>query len=487
MIHIVVDFFKRVMRMPIILVTSKVLSVIATIIGTVFSGLKYFQQTHVTQDISMVDSVFESVISDTLLDYESILFATQSGIDLGLPSGVIWSSCNLGATANSEIGHTFKIFGLENNKSISLLPESDNVSRFLGKDWNTPSLEDFEELINLCTWTWYENPLLQGYMITGPNGNTIFLPCQTHMEDSNSYGVKHLSYWTGTVSDLEESRLWYFKSDDKKIHKAEETSFIRKYIRPIKRNVHNSHFTISITTLIPDAEIVINDTKAGMSPIEQVFVACDTLRIRAICPGYDMIDTIVSLRSDTNNIILGNFCRNSSSGIIDSVEWVDLALPSGIKWSRSNIGAEHCYESGLFLAWADPDTTRQKYSRWRYHRKENHNEMSSDTDPVSLLISEKWHTPGVLDFQELFDHCDMKIVSIKGRHVAKFTSANHNYILLPLCGHYEKRLLVQDSIGQYWTNTGNRNNATAIFIKKDSLIIENNIRKWFGLQIRPVL
>ncbi len=67
-------------------------------------------------------------------------------VDLGLPSGTLWRN-------NNEPGYTTHEYA---------------ISRYEDK---LPTIEQFNELLEECQWIWTEN----GYLITGPNGNSIFL------------------------------------------------------------------------------------------------------------------------------------------------------------------------------------------------------------------------------------------------------------------------------------------------------------------------
>lgn len=82
-------------------------------------------------------------------------------IDLGLPSGNLWVTCNVGANKPHECGIYYnyrEILNLQTNEGL------------------LPSKEDWEELVNNCTWTWFAPIGVNGYIVTGPNGNSIFLP-----------------------------------------------------------------------------------------------------------------------------------------------------------------------------------------------------------------------------------------------------------------------------------------------------------------------
>ena len=124
---------------------------------------------------------------------------TENGhayVDLGLPSGLKWATCNVGANAPEEQGgyyawgetatkalydwSTYK-FGTENNFSrynsedgkTVLELEDDAANANWGGSWRMPTADEFQEIIDNCTWTY--NAENGGYTVTGTNGNSIFL------------------------------------------------------------------------------------------------------------------------------------------------------------------------------------------------------------------------------------------------------------------------------------------------------------------------
>lgn len=79
-------------------------------------------------------------------------------IDLGLPSGNLWCDCNYGTNYPTESGKYFTF---------------EEVEGFMGnKEELIPTKDDFQELLDYCKW----ERVIKGYKITGPNGNSIFLP-----------------------------------------------------------------------------------------------------------------------------------------------------------------------------------------------------------------------------------------------------------------------------------------------------------------------
>lgn len=129
-------------------------------------------------------------------------------VDLGL--SVKWADHNLGALNGMEGGYFF-MFGStvpykkEQRRMYSYNPpgdysiagdtDHDPAAKYWGGNWRMPTNEQFKELREECTW---ESPDGRGFLITGPNGNTIYLPAPgtvDHPKMSNG-GF----YWTATTS-----------------------------------------------------------------------------------------------------------------------------------------------------------------------------------------------------------------------------------------------------------------------------------------------
>ena len=133
----------------------------------------------------------------------------ENTVDLGLPSGTIWRTCNLGATEQYEQGLLYKWGGIipitqqpmpDNKNQENIIGTSyDAASAVLGWQWRLPSEIQFAELIYNCNWEWQDEH--SGYLITGPNGNTMFLPAAgCVIGDGIKYEKQFGYYWTGESS-----------------------------------------------------------------------------------------------------------------------------------------------------------------------------------------------------------------------------------------------------------------------------------------------
>ncbi len=219
-----------------------------------------------------------------------LLLISQDGIcqpevvDLGL--SVKWASCNLGATAPEEYGDYFawgevetyyvsdnvqddSCNGWKSDKSTGygwtsykwsddsgttftkyntdlcygdvdnntvLDPEDDAASVSLGGSWRMPTDAEWSELRGRCTWRWTTRDGKEGYMVTGPNGNGIFLPAagyqyNTRLCDTGING----EYWSSTLRTDRNGFAWGVCFDSDNILKSGYNRYIGFPIRAVTK------------------------------------------------------------------------------------------------------------------------------------------------------------------------------------------------------------------------------------------------------------
>lgn len=158
-------------------------------------------------------------VADTTVEHEYV--------DLGLPSGTKWATTNIGANAPEEPGdffawgeicakHHFTIDGYKfrdknslttkyttrkwtnapvDNKT-TLEAEDDVATTSWGKAWRMPTSAELNELRQKCTWQWTTHNNIEGCVVTGPNGNSIFLPAAGIDERKEGSG----NYWSSSLN-----------------------------------------------------------------------------------------------------------------------------------------------------------------------------------------------------------------------------------------------------------------------------------------------
>lgn len=146
-------------------------------------------------------------------------------VDLGLPSGTKWATCNVGAASPEEFGDYYAwgetetkdeyldINSLTHRKDFKwlvkngiidedgeLTKEYDVATTIWGEPWRMPTEEEIGELIDLCTWRFTAFKDVNGYLVTGPNDETIFIVAAGFRQGGPpEYIGEYGDYWSSTV------------------------------------------------------------------------------------------------------------------------------------------------------------------------------------------------------------------------------------------------------------------------------------------------
>lgn len=125
----------------------------------------------------------------------------------------MWASCNLGASSPQESGGYYawgeveekNEYCLENYLHIGVAifeisgTKYDVVNKKLGENYRIPTRQEFKELMDECTWVNYEFSGVKGQLVTGKNGNSIFIPGVGIKQGLENSRVN--SYWTSTANE----------------------------------------------------------------------------------------------------------------------------------------------------------------------------------------------------------------------------------------------------------------------------------------------
>ena len=156
---------------------------------------------------------------------------TENGheyVDLGLPSGLKWATCNVGASQPEEYGDYFawgevepkevydwstykwgnsnetqtkyctdSNYGTVDNKTV-LESADDAATANWGGAWRMPTYEELDELLTKCTWIVATMNGVDGCKVIGPNGNSIFLPSAGYRQGGSS-GGREGTYWSSSL------------------------------------------------------------------------------------------------------------------------------------------------------------------------------------------------------------------------------------------------------------------------------------------------
>ena len=240
------------------------ITLLAFVLGAMAQGQYFYEWKdgkYVQRSLAEVDSITFSLPESAEKAYKYV--------DLGLPSGTLWADRNVGAaspeaygygfawgetTTNSHNGfstykwckgsydtltkyNTKSHYGTVDNKTVLDL-EDDAAYVNMGKEWRMPTYDELYELRRKCTWIWIIQNGVCGYELTGPNGNSIFLPSSCddsgHSGDCRGMG----EYWSSSLT--EESPLYARNFNFSKFHYGFDIEYYyyrwyRKHVRAVLR------------------------------------------------------------------------------------------------------------------------------------------------------------------------------------------------------------------------------------------------------------
>lgn len=162
---------------------------------------------YIKYEVAGKDFVAGKAYAYQLSEGEKLGTLPEYAVDLGLPSGTLWADRNVGADAPEAFGDFFAWGETEPKETYSwatylwcngssstltkycnhsnsgtvdgkttLELEDDAAYVKMGKDWRMPTAAEQQELMTKCTREWTTQNGVQGYRLTGPNNNSIFLP-----------------------------------------------------------------------------------------------------------------------------------------------------------------------------------------------------------------------------------------------------------------------------------------------------------------------
>ena len=451
-----------------------------------------------------------------------------SFVDMGLPSGTLWASCNVGASDPLSPGVYVSwaeldekdYYSWENTKYfdgswhkqtkyctnsnhgkvdniMELEYEDDIAYAKWGKNWRIPSEEDFKELKAFCSWTF--DPTLPGFKVRASNDNYLYFPITGYkagkgiesfnMNDSEIAPVG--AFWTrDLVSYSSDKALAYvFSGIEKESFSApsvESSKYYRYYgctVRPV--------------TYWSNKE----DSEIGYV---KIWNKGDFVKL-----SVEQIDSMVFHYTDDNV----NFIHNG-------YEYVDLGLPSGVMWASRNIGADSIKGHGDYFAWGEicpkDEYNWDTYSLGngkhpleglqldRYCLDEKYGfvddtiELSLQDDAAYMNWGQGWRTPSFYDIYELVRYCKRKEIrnssrvnTLKGLPDGSgvlYTGPNGNSIFIPAAGYkMEKRVVWINEMMAYWLNQLISSPNGAYYYDSFGSVLVNGKDRCYGMPIRPVM
>ena len=379
-------------------------------------------------------------------------------VDLGLPSGTLWATFNVGASRPEDYGDYFawgetttkeeyswstykyceegstreltKYCHLSahgyngfTDKLTELLPEDDAATAKWGSDWQMPSREQCEELINssYTTTEWTTQNGVYGRKITSKsNGNSIFLPAAggwdlSSLEDVGSSGY----YWSRSLSTSDPGCAYrlYFYSGGSDIGSEISGRIWGFSVRPVRKQEH---------------------------------------------------------------------------------EYVDLGLPSGTLWATKNVGAESPEDYGDYFAWGET-TPKTEYS-WetynyydgtgctKYNDDDGLTELLPEDDAATANWGSEWQMPNKVQIEELLANTTVETVRDDGNVIVGWrltSNINAGSIFLPKATSYTAS--AQSVVTNYLSCTlATINTMYTLCLNASRGYIKDNYYRYGDNPVRPV-
>ncbi len=346
------------------------------------------QSDSIAQLRSDIDSLKKLIASKP---QNNATFEGHGYVDLGLPSGNLWATTNIGADAPEDYGLYFvwggtegKNVGIENpldgmspfflfsqgyiDGNNNLISKYDAASVYWGENWILPTKTDAEELLQNCNHVWTELNGKNGILFTGTNGNTLFIPVAGMMKETDAQVGVRGYYMLATAANDDINCNYIYLSQDN-VSCGISRRMHARTVRPIlKRN------------------------------------------------------TFINTKHD----------------------YIDLGLPSGLLWATHNLGAATPEELGELYLWSE--TQPYSNSNATMNNKVYFStvvDMIADSiidkkgiltpkhDAVATQWKDGWRMPTKEDINELIENCTFYESRMNNNYGITVSGPNGNRIFIP--------------------------------------------------------
>ena len=404
-------------------------------------------------------------------------------VDLGLSIG--WAAKNIGADSPEMAGTYFawgettpkNSYRMENYKFgippskynsddgiLTLELEDDAAHVNWGGKWRMPTREEEEELYDMCTWTWTNMNGVDGFQVTGPNGNSIFLPTSGLYDGDSTDDIKRKDtggwYWSATKNGNRYACGICFPTPNnlyKNVpnHEREDGHVIRPVLG-VTKSVDRGIFVDRVSG---------TDVKIPLEQFDRILTYENPLYVDPNNPG------------------------GGGSGGDDEEEHEAVDLGLSVKWATCNIDAETPEEAGGYYAWGEL-AEKDMYNMSTYigpNATVLYDIEGTEYDVAHVKWKGDWRMPTRAEITELYQKCSHEWYTQNGVYGKKFTASNGNSIFLPAGGGmWDDKL---DGVGRavrIWSSSyAGYESAFGILFFNDAIQM-NRYSRGYGFPVRAV-
>jgi uncharacterized protein YjdB len=448
----------------------------------------------------------------------------------GKTKGYDWSSYSLCNGTSSSIIK----YNRSDNKQILDL-EDDAAFVKLGGNWRMPTEAECRELISNCKWSYAKVNEVKGYLVTskvpGYENASIFLPWSGFRSGVNIINYQNYGYCLSSSRFNETgSRQLYFNYStygagvNINVSVGNNARCYGYTIRPVTEGVIIVDVTSvsinksSVTLNIGDTETLTATFSPSNATSKTVFwrssntsvaTVDDNGTVTAVAPG----SAIVTVTTDDGGFTATCTVTVSepTTGSLNGYDWVDLGLPSGLKWATFNVGLyspEGVGEYGDYFAWGEIEPkdnydwstyiwcNGDDYLLTKYNTDSSYGPvvdnltiLELEDDAAHVNWRSGWRMPTDAEWTELINNCMWTWATqggVSGRLVA---GPNGNSIFLPAAGgRYDTDLINDVFYGLYWSSsldTSGLSSALIVIFTSDGVYMDYDNR-CRGYSVRPV-
>ena len=390
----------------------------------IFPGDKYTVVVSGVSEGTTTFNVYDEATDQTLpltvtVTAEDVTITDERIVDLGL--SVNWANCNVGANSPEEYGDYFAwgevdskdYYSVNNYKYYSngnftdigsdiSGTAYDAATHNMGEIWRMPTKAEYEELINKCEWKFVTYRKKRGWQVTGPSGNSIFLPAAGFMlDDWNDHASIEGFYWSSNVTDTpREIYTLYTSMSDYKMSYRHMRRFEGRTIR-------------GVTGAKGDDDV---------SPAEAIDLGLPSGTLWASC-------NVGATKPEE----YGDYFAWGETTPKEDYSWETY------KWCNDSYNklTKYCNNSDFGNnGFTDTKT-----------------ELDFEDDAAYANWGGDWRIPNSDQMKELIDNCTWEIVKLNDVNGHKVTGPNGNSIFLPRAG-WRRDILVNDGWrGYYWSRS----------------------------------
>lgn len=469
---------------------------------------------HLLSGVDSVDYELNAIDENATAEHGTTVSGQIGGhyyVDLGLPSGTLWATLEVGSNSIYGSGFGVKWGATEQKQSIMwsgydwcisdekgnlveltkycdtidqkriLDPEDDIASVVWGEDWRMPTPEELQELIDGCTWT-ASKKIIDGQNCCGIIGTSKYNK-RTIYKYTGHYSVGSFKTWSNSLGDSNEEAVY---------------ASITQYDQSLK--------TAQRCITNPVRAVVASPEKAEGA------IAMRVNSINNKVTNYDISNVDEVVVEDVNLY---------ETGTVDGYAYVDLGLPSGLKWATYNVGASTRSDYGDYFAWGEvkqksshydwdtykwcegTDRTLTKYITNPTFDLGSIGTYGKENDSLTILLpqddaatqnwGEHWRMPTKEEVSELIENCTwVWTKNYEGTRVAgKIGTSKRNgaVIFFPASGWLwiDDEVEYVNSYDEYWTSevTEFPNSAWCYSNDVEQILLKRSSRS-MGLPVRAV-